>query len=456
MKRLHDGLVVGDRYLLRSRIASGGMGDVWEAFDEVLHRVVAVKVMRPSADEGAFAVRFKAEARHAARLGHPNIAALYDYGEHEDLAFLVMELVVGETLSAVLRREGRLPAGRVRELIGQAALALATAHDAGVIHRDVKPANFIIRPDGTLKLTDFGISRALDGSGQTRTGEVMGTPFYLSPEQAMGHPATEASDIYALGVVAHEMLSGSRPFDGGTPVATALAHISEPAPALPGDVPADLVSLVRECLAKDPAQRPESARSVAERLGQQDWASGTDPAVITTSAGSLAGGSEAAGAQGGIPAVPAEVVEQTPTGAWSPTWTTSLAPLRDLETILAALDPRLNPGRYAVVSVTQPIDGARPFMTIVEPEGLTMLLTVEEAERLDVAFELPLAWITLGAVRAIGAIGLVPTVTTALAQARIPSVAGVGRWHTHLFVPEADADRAMKVLSRLSMAHQEI
>ena len=214
MKRLHDGLVVGDRYRLNSRIASGGMGDVWEAFDEVLHRVVAVKVMRPSVDEGAFAVRFKAEARHAARLGHPNIAAVYDYGEHHELAYLVMELVVGEPLSAVLRREGRLPADHVRELIGQAALALATAHDAGVIHRDVKPANFIIRADGTLKLTDFGISRALDGSGQTRTGEVMGTPFYLSPEQAMGKPATEASDIYALGVVAHEMLSGSRPFDG--------------------------------------------------------------------------------------------------------------------------------------------------------------------------------------------------------------------------------------------------
>jgi serine/threonine-protein kinase len=446
MKRLHDGLVVGDRYRLNTRIASGGMGDVWEAFDEVLHRVVAVKVMRPSVDEGAFAVRFKAEARHAARLGHPNIAAVYDYGEHHELAYLVMELVVGEPLSAVLRREGRLPAVRVRELIGQAALALATAHDAGVIHRDVKPANFIIRADGTLKLTDFGISRALDGSGQTRTGEVMGTPFYLSPEQAMGKPATEASDIYALGVVAHEMLSGSRPFDGGTPVATALAHISEPAPPLPGDVPADLVALVRECLAKDPAQRPDSARSVAERLGQRDRAGGTDPALRAI-------GEES---QDGIPAVPAAVVEQTPTGAWSPAWTTSLAPLRDLETILAALDPRLNPGRYAVVSVSQPVEGARPFMTIVEPEGLTMLLTVEEAERLDLAFELPLAWITLGAVRAIGAMGLVPTVTTALAQARIPSVAGVGRWHTHLFVPEVDADRAMKVLSRLSMAHQEI
>lgn len=445
MKRLHDGLLVGGRYALRSRIASGGMGDVWEAFDEVLHRVVAVKVMRPSADEQGFAARFKSEARHAARLSHPNIAAVYDYGEHEELAFLVMELVPGETVSAVLRRQGRLPAEQVRSIVGQAALALAAAHDAGVIHRDVKPANFIIRPDGALKLTDFGIARALDGSGQTRTGEVMGTPFYLSPEQAVGRPATEASDLYALGVVTHEMLSGSRPFDGGTPVATALAHISEPPPALPVDVPGDLAGLVRECLAKDPAHRPGSARALAETLGYRDRSAGdTNPFASSV------------GASGGMPVVPSELLEQTPTGAWSVAWTSVLAPLRDLETILAVLDPRLNAGRFAVVSVTERPEGAHPFMTIMEPEGLTMLITVEEAEQLGLDFEMPLSWITLGAVRAIGALGLVPAVTTALAQANIACVAGVGRWHTHLFVPEVDSERALKVLQRLSMAHQEI
>ncbi|HSU75111.1 MAG TPA: serine/threonine-protein kinase [Terrabacter sp.] len=268
MNRLSEGFVLGDRYVLGARIASGGMADVWAGTDQVLQRSVAIKVMRPdTGHEELFAKRFRDEAVHSAALLHTNIATLFDYGEDDNLAFLVMELVKGEPLSLLLRRRGALPAPEVRSLLGQAALALGVAHEARVVHRDIKPANILVRPDGLVKLTDFGIARALDAAGHTRAGEMLGTPHYISPEQAMGEPATGASDLYALGVVAHEMLSGQRPFDRGTPVATALSHVNEPPPPLPDDVPLDLAELVTACLSKDPAGRPANAREVARRVG---------------------------------------------------------------------------------------------------------------------------------------------------------------------------------------------
>ena len=160
-----------------------------------------------------------------------------------------------------MQREGALEPERVRAIMGQAALALGAAHEAGVVHRDVKPANILVMPDGTVKLTDFGIARAVDGSGHTQTGEVLGTPHYLSPEQALGEPATGASDLYALGVVAHEMLTGRRPFDKGTPVATALAQVNEPPPPLPPHVPPGLRSLIEQCLEKKPGGPARRARA---------------------------------------------------------------------------------------------------------------------------------------------------------------------------------------------------
>ncbi|NYG06403.1 serine/threonine-protein kinase [Phycicoccus badiiscoriae] len=271
MNRLNEGDTLGGRYELGVRIASGGMADVWAGTDTVLRRTVAVKVMRPdTGHEELFALRFRDEAVHSAALLHPNIATLFDYGEDDGLAFLVMELVKGEPLSLLLKRRGPLDPAEVRSLVGQAALALGVAHEARVIHRDVKPANVLVRPDGLVKLTDFGIARALDAAGHTRAGEMLGTPHYLSPEQAMGAAATGASDLYALGVVAHEMLSGRKPFDRGTPVATALSHVTEPPPPLPDGVPEDLASLVRDCLAKEPADRPANAREVASRVGIGD------------------------------------------------------------------------------------------------------------------------------------------------------------------------------------------
>jgi eukaryotic-like serine/threonine-protein kinase len=271
MNRLHEGFVLGGRYTLEGRIASGGMADVWAGRDQVLRRDVAIKVMRPDAEhERLFALRFRDEAVHSARLLHANIATVFDYGEDHGLAYLVVELVDGQPLSTILRERGRLPHGEVRSIMGQAALALAVAHKARVVHRDVKPANIIIRRDGLVKLTDFGIARALDASGHTLHGELLGTPNYISPEQVLGQAATGASDLYALGVVAHEMLSGRRPFDRETPFATAFSHVQEPPPPLPQDLPEDLALVIEECLNKDPHHRPPHATAVALRLGLGD------------------------------------------------------------------------------------------------------------------------------------------------------------------------------------------
>jgi serine/threonine protein kinase len=195
---------------------------------------------------------------------------LFDYGEDDGVAFLVMELVDGKPLSLLLRERGTLQPDQVRSIVGQCALALGVAHEARVVHRDVKPANILVRDDGLVKLTDFGIARALDASGHTRAGDLLGTPSYLSPEQALGQPATGASDLYALGVVAHEMLTGSKPFDKGTPIATAMSHLHEPPPPLPDDVPEDLAGVIDDLLEKDPRDRPLNARAVAIRLGLAD------------------------------------------------------------------------------------------------------------------------------------------------------------------------------------------
>src|SRR4051812_31725747 len=228
---------VNGRYTLQQRIAVGGMGEVWRAQDEVLGRAVAVKVLKEEyAADPNFLSRFRNEARHAAGLSHPGIANVFDYGEVGDTAYLVMELVAGEPLSALLGREGRLDAGRTLDIVGQAALALQAAHDAGVVHRDVKPGNLLVRPDGGVKVTDFGIARATDATPLTRTGLLVGTAAYVSPEQAGGRTVTPASDIYSLGVVAYECLAGRRPFVADSPMAVAMAHLNDTPPALPGEV----------------------------------------------------------------------------------------------------------------------------------------------------------------------------------------------------------------------------
>lgn len=258
--------LLGDRYRLHELIAVGGMGEVWRATDELLGREVAVKVLRSEyVDDPSFRARFRAEARMAAGLSHPGIAHIFDYGESTtppSRAWLVMELVDGEPLSQRLQRSGALPVPMTLDILSQAALALAAAHRAGVVHRDVKPGNLLIRPDGTLKVTDFGIAHAVGTATLTEAGTVLGTAYYLSPEQAAGHRGTPASDLYALGAVGYECLAGVRPFDGTNPVAIALAHQRAAAPPLPPTVPPPVAALIAQALAKDPAERPTSAATM--------------------------------------------------------------------------------------------------------------------------------------------------------------------------------------------------
>ncbi len=265
-----DYLLAG-RYRLTGRIAAGGMGEVWRGEDELLNRPVAVKLLPTGrAGDEAFLARFRAEARYAASLSHPGIARVYDYGESAEFggAYLIMELVNGEPLSAILARAGRLSPDATLDIIGQAARALDTAHQADIVHRDIKPGNLLVAAGGTTKITDFGIAtavRAAQASHLTETGMVMGTAMYVSPEQATGAPVTASSDIYSLGVVAYECLAGLPPFTANEPLAIAFAHKHDPVPPLPPDVPRPVANLVYDMLAKTPDGRPASMRVVADR-----------------------------------------------------------------------------------------------------------------------------------------------------------------------------------------------
>jgi serine/threonine-protein kinase len=268
-------LDAAERYRLESRIATGGMGEVWQATDTVLERPVAVKVLKDEyAGDATFRERFQAEARHAAALHHPNVASVFDFGETADgedgsRPFLVMELVPGQPLSALLRPGEPMPPERAAALVAEAADALAAAHALGIVHRDVKPANLLVTPEGRVKITDFGIARAAGNVALTQTGQIVGTPHYISPEQAEGHAATPASDIYALGVVLYECLSGRRPFEGDSPMGTAIAHLLQPTPELPAEVPDRLAGVVATAMAKDPSDRYASAAEMAAALRGQ-------------------------------------------------------------------------------------------------------------------------------------------------------------------------------------------
>jgi serine/threonine protein kinase len=258
--------VYGSRYRLIKRIAIGGMGEVWEAKDEVILRSVAIKILKPeyTGDPG-FLERFRTEARHAAKVNHEGIADVYDYGEDSGNAFLVMELVPGESLATILEKEKSLAPNRVLDIVAQTARALYEAHSAGLVHRDIKPGNLLITPTGEVKITDFGIARVADQVSLTATGQVMGTVQYLAPEQATGKPATPATDVYSLGVVAYEAISGKRPFSGETQMAIALAQINEPPPPLDESIDEAIRKLILDCLQKRPAERIGSALELAQR-----------------------------------------------------------------------------------------------------------------------------------------------------------------------------------------------
>jgi serine/threonine-protein kinase len=264
------GTLLAGRYRLEDRIATGGMGTVWRARDELLQRSVAIKLLNEAlAEDPLVAERFRREALTAASLSHPNMADVFDYVEGDGHRGIVMELVEGETLAHRIARAGPL---RVAEAVTVAVGVLdvlQAAHDAGVVHRDVKPSNIIVATDGAVKVTDFGIARVAGDATLTKTGAMMGTPHYAAPEQVRGEPATAASDVYALGAVLYEALTAHRPFEGDSPVAVALARLTDDPPrprAIRPEVPPEIDEVVTLALARDPRARFPSARAMREAL----------------------------------------------------------------------------------------------------------------------------------------------------------------------------------------------
>jgi beta-lactam-binding protein with PASTA domain len=292
------GSVLGGRYRLVELLGQGGMATIYRARDAQLDRDVAVKLLRPEfGQDPDFLARFRDEAKAAASLSHPNIVAVFDFGEEMSDPYIVMELIDGQDLSSILRENGALPPRQAARVSAEVAKALQAAHVRGIVHRDVKPSNILVGRDGRVKVADFGIARALDDSQLTLPGVTMGSVHYFSPEQARGEPATQASDIYSLGIVLYESLTGQRPFSGDGAAAVALARLTTTPPrpsAIRPGVPAALDQVVQRAMALDPAARYASAASMASAL--EGWLA--DPA--TPGAAAVAGAAAAGAAVGAV------------------------------------------------------------------------------------------------------------------------------------------------------------
>ena len=264
---MRAGTTLAGRYSLTSLIAVGGMGEVWKAEDTDLHRTVAVKVLKESATgNDTFLRRFRNEAKNAAGLTHSNIAQVFDYGDHDGVAFLVMEFVDGEPLSTILERDRTISEARVIHFLKETSRGLAAAHAAGIMHRDIKPGNLLVFGDDNVKITDFGVSRGTGQTTLTATGMVMGTAQYLAPELALGKPATPASDIYALGIIAYESVVGRRPFTAPNAVDIAIAQVNDPVPPLPESVSKGMRDLIMLLLEKSPRKRPHTTEALDKVL----------------------------------------------------------------------------------------------------------------------------------------------------------------------------------------------
>jgi eukaryotic-like serine/threonine-protein kinase len=289
---LSQGIALSGRYVLNERIATGGMGDVWRGTDVVLKREVAVKVLLPSLiSDLEFITRFRAEARMMAALRHPGIAQVYDFGEAildsgAQVEYLVMEYVRGNPLSSQIKAAGQLSVAEALSIVAQTAQALHAAHTAGIIHRDVKPSNVLVQPDGSVVLVDFGVARSVNMTGITRTDVVLGTASYMAPEQVVGQPVSAATDIYALGAVAYCCLVGKPPFTDDSPLEVAYRHLRDEPPALPAGIPPPVAELIARALAKDPTDRYASAT---------DFAAAARAAQTVSSAAPLAFAIEAQG-----------------------------------------------------------------------------------------------------------------------------------------------------------------
>ncbi|MDG4791015.1 serine/threonine-protein kinase [Micromonospora sp. WMMD1102] len=342
---LKPGVLLGNRYRLDERIAGGGMGDVWRGTDEVLGRTVAVKVLLPALlDEPGFAERFRGEARTMATINHPGVVDVYDYGSDQQIAFLVMEYVEGDALSRTLGRVGRLTPARTMALVAQAADALQAAHDKGIVHRDVKPGNLLVRPNGTLVLTDFGIARSALVGQLTAAGSVLGTASYISPEQAAGEVATACSDVYALGVVAYQCLAGRRPFEGNSAIEIAMKHVRDTPRQLPGDIPPAIRAIVERSMAKDPKAR---------------WQTAAELAAVARQAAATIGTAN----QPGRPTASLPVPPQRPMPPQSPAMPprpTSVPPAPRVPPVAARVAPPSAPHSPAVSPMTRPPAGTAP------------------------------------------------------------------------------------------------
>ena len=280
-------VVLNDRYRLLELIGSGGMAVVYRGIDTLLQRRVAVKVLREGfASDPAFLARFQREARAAANLDHPNVVTVYDVGQDGDRHYIVMEYIDGQDLKTLIRQKGRLSVHEALDIAVQTSAGVGHAHQAGIIHCDVKPQNVLVTRDGRAKVTDFGIARALSGSGITEAETVWGSPLYFSPEQAAGDPPSPASDVYSIGVVMYEMLAGFPPFQAEKPTALALMHMREEPPPLAvrsPHIPLQLDRIVRKALAKEPAARYRTADQLADVLDEyrthSEQMTGWQPAV---------------------------------------------------------------------------------------------------------------------------------------------------------------------------------
>ncbi|GAA2447761.1 serine/threonine-protein kinase [Streptomyces glaucus] len=274
-------MLTAGRYRLQDVIGRGAMGEVWRGVDEMLGRPVAVKLMLPQDSDPTAVSRFRLEAQTAGRLHHPHVVGVLDFGEYEGRLFLVMELVEGDSLARVLAHGGPLPAERVARIAAEAAAGLAAAHRQGIVHRDIKPANLLLDADGTLKIGDFGIARFLDdpGAALTATGQIVGTSLYLAPERALGRPAGPASDVYALGCVLYQLLTGRPPFQADSPLAVLHQHLDAvpvPPRQLGLGLPPAFENYLLGLLAKQPEDRP-TAEEVADWFGRGAWHGAPEP-----------------------------------------------------------------------------------------------------------------------------------------------------------------------------------